>query len=124
MELRAEVAQLRTAVAEKLHRLRRDVGAAQREVLGVRSRLARLEQGARGRAREVAALIRSRRRLRDAIRRLESRAWRGSRALPDGSDAVTILHMVLPAVLGLALPRCGSRAANSSAAPQDLGALR
>ncbi|XP_031464101.1 protein KRBA1 isoform X2 [Phasianus colchicus] len=130
LELRAELAQLRTAVAEKLHRLRRDVGTAQREVLGVRSRLARLEQGARGRARDVAALIRSRRRLRDAIRRLEgrcwaleSRAWRGSCALPDGSDAVTILQMVLPAVLGLALPRCGSGAANSSAAPQDLGAL-
>ncbi|XP_048807891.1 protein KRBA1 isoform X3 [Lagopus muta] len=130
LELRAELAQLRTAAAEKLNRLRRDVGTAQREVLGVRGRLARLEQGARGRARDVAALIRSRRRLRDAIRRLEgrcwaleSRAWRGSRALPDGSDAVSILQMVLPAVLGLALPRCGSGAANSSAAPRDFGAL-
>ncbi|XP_021237831.1 protein KRBA1 isoform X2 [Numida meleagris] len=130
LELRAEVAQLRTVVVKKLHQLRRDVGTAQREVLGVRSRLARLEQGARGRARDTAALIRSRRRLRDAIRRLEgrcwaleSRAWRGSHALPEGLDAVTILQMVLPAVLGLALPRCGSGATNTSAAPQGLGAL-
>ncbi|XP_072184242.1 protein KRBA1 [Excalfactoria chinensis] len=130
LELRAAVAQLCAVVAEELHRLRRDAGTAQREVLGVRSRLARLEQRARGRARDVAALIRSRRRLRDAVRRLEgrcwaleSRAWRGSRALPEGSDAATILQMVLPAVLGLELPRCGSGAADSSAAPRGLGAL-
>lgn len=131
MKLQAEVAQLCTVVAEELHRLRRDVGTAQREVLGVRSRLARLEQGAPGRARDVAALICSRRRLRDAMRRLEGRcwalegrAWRGSHALPEGSDAVTILQTVLPAVLGLALPHCGSGAADSSAAPRGLGALR
>eukprot|EP00076_Gallus_gallus_P037617 XP_025003155.1 protein KRBA1 isoform X2 [Gallus gallus] len=130
VKLQAEVAQLCTVVAEELHRLRRDVGTAQREVLGVRSRLARLEQGAPGRARDVAALICSRRRLRDAMRRLEGRcwalegrAWRGSHALPEGSDAVTILQTVLPAVLGLALPHCGSGAADSSAAPRGLGAL-
>lgn len=128
VKLQAEVAQLCTVVAEELHRLRRDVGTAQREVLGVRSRLARLEQGAPGRARDVAALICSRRRLRDAMRRLEGRcwalegrAWRGSHALPEGSDAVTILQTVLPAVLGLALPHCGSGAADSSAVPWGLG---
>ncbi|XP_015708242.1 protein KRBA1 [Coturnix japonica] len=122
LELRAEVAQLCAAVAEELHRLRRDAGTAQRGALGARSRLARPERGARGRARDVAALIRSRRRLRDAARRLEgrcwalqSRAWSSSRALPDGSGAAAILRTVLP--------RCGSGAADNPAAQRGLGAL-
>ncbi|XP_029863991.1 protein KRBA1 isoform X2 [Aquila chrysaetos chrysaetos] len=107
----AEVGRVRAVLVEELERLRRDLGSVRREARGVRSRLERLE---RGQAWKMAALARSHRRLRHAVRRLEGRCWAlETRSRPnilrllqppegeEGADAVGILQTTLPAAMGL-----------------------
>ncbi|KAG6921573.1 hypothetical protein G0U57_006700, partial [Chelydra serpentina] len=116
--LRAERGAMEAVLSEKLDRISQDFSAMCRDVSSMQGRVARLERDSRGWALELAALQKGNKRLRETVRRLESRchmlenrARRNSLRLvglpegAEGGDPVAFLQRALPAVLNLPADR-------------------